>query len=162
MCGCCAWGGDGVSYGVAPPTGTWRGRLLAELGGRIDPARLHFTGRIAYADFLRVLQRSDVHAYLSYPFIASWSLREALACGCALVAGDTAPVREFVADGENGVLVDGLDPDAVAGAVLGLLEAPARRAALGQAARLRAEACLGLGGHLEGWHAAIRAALDGA
>ena len=154
-------GGDGVSYGVAPPTGTWRGRLLAELGGRIDPARLHFTGRIAYADYLRVLQRSDVHAYLSYPFIASWSLREALACGCAVVAGDTAPVREFITDGADGMLVNGLDPDAVACAVLGLLEAPGRRAALGQAARVRAEASLGLAAHLQSWDGAIRAALDG-
>ena len=155
-------GGDGVSYGVPPPGGTWRGRLIAELGDRVDHARLHFTGMLGYADYLRVLQRSDVHAYLSYPFIASWSLREALACGCAVLAGDTAPVREFITDGENGALVAPLDPGAVAAGILGLLDDTPRRAAISRAARARAEASLGLAGHLAAWEAVISAVLRGA
>ena len=86
-------GADGVSYGLPPLTGTWRGRLLAEIAGRVDIRRLHFTGRTGYLDYVRVLQRSNVHLYLSYPFIASWSLREAMACGCTLVAAETAATR---------------------------------------------------------------------
>ena len=152
-------GGDGISYGLPPPTGTWRTRLMSELGNRIDPARVHFPGPLSYADHVRVLQRSDIHTYLSYPFIASWSLREALACGCAVLAGDTAPVQEFISDGENGVLVPPLDPAAVATGVLALLDDTPRRQALRHAARSRAEATLSLAGHLAAWQTVINAVL---
>ena len=130
-------GGGGVSYGLLPAQGSWRQRLLAEVGHACDPTRLHFPGRIGYGDYLRLLRRSDVHAYLSYPFILSWSLREALACGCAMVAGDTAPVREFIEHGVNGVLTSCLDAEAVADGVLRLFDDAPLRGALGQAARAR-------------------------
>lgn len=152
-------GGDGVSYGLPPPSGTWRSRLVAELGTSIDHARLHFPGILPHADHIRLLQRSDVHTYLSYPFIASWSLREALACGCAIVAGDTAPAREFIAHGDTGLLVPSLDPATLADSVLALLEDPHRRAGLGQAARLWAETHLAPAAHLAAWESAINAAL---
>lgn len=148
-------GGDGVSYGLLPAQGSWRQRLLAEVGHACDPARLHFPGRIGYGDYLRLLQRSDVHAYLSYPFIPSWSLREALACGCALVAGDTAPVREFIDHGVNGVLAPCLDAQAVADAVLRLFDDAPLRRALSHAARARAVREFGLDGHLAAWAAVI-------
>ena len=148
-------GGDGVSYGLMPPQGTWRQRLLSELGPAIDPARLHFPGQISYPDYLRLLQRSDVHTYLSYPFIPSWSLREALASGGAVVAGDTAPVREFIEDGVNGALVPCLDPAAIAEQILRLLADPTRRHALGRGARTRAERDMCLSDHLAGWRALI-------
>lgn len=98
-------GGDGVSYGARLAQGNWRELFCAQASPALDPARVHFPGKIAYADYVRLLQRSDAHVYLTYPFVASWSLREALACGCALVASDTAPVREFVTDGETGLLI---------------------------------------------------------
>ena len=148
-------GGDGVSYGLAPATGTWRSRLLSELDGRVDTARLHFPGRVAYRDYVRLLQRSDIHTYLSYPFIASWSLREALASGCAVVAGDTAPAREFVRHGETGWLVPPLNSVAVASAILDLLDDPVRRASLGRGARRWAEANLDPQRHLDAWTTAI-------
>ena len=97
-------GGDGVSYGARPSQSSWRELLCAQASPALDPARVHFPGKIDYADYVRLLQRSDAHVYLTYPFVASWSLREALACGCALVASDTAPVREFVTDGQTGLL----------------------------------------------------------
>jgi len=154
-------GGDGVSYGLPPPSGTWRGRMMAEIGDRIDRSRLHFPGQLAYADYVGVLRRSDVHAYLSYPFIASWSLREAMACGCCVVAGDTEPAREFVADGVTGVLTPPLDPEAVADRVLALLDDPLRRARLGGAARAFAEETMSLARHLQGWEAALLRAAGG-
>ena len=153
-------GGDGVSYGLPPPIGTWRSRLLAELGP-IDHARLHFPGTLPFPDHLRLLQRSDVHTYLSYPFIASWSLREALASGCAVVAADTGPAREFILPGQTGLLVPPLDPAALADAVLSLLEDPASRTSLGHAARQWAETHLRPATHLAAWQTAIHAALNG-
>ena len=153
-------GGDGISYGLPPLTGTWRQRLLTEIAGRFDPGRLHFPGRVGHDVFRSVLRRSDVHTYLSYPFIASWSLREALACGCAVVAADTAPVREFVTDGRTGRLVPPLQPEALADAVLELLDQPEQRKALATDARAWAEANLTLAAHLSGWAALIRRAVD--
>lgn len=67
---------------------------------------MHFLGKLPYAQYRRVLQVSAVHVYLTYPFVLSWSLLEALGSGCAVVASDTAPVREVIWDGENGMLVD--------------------------------------------------------
>jgi len=60
--------------------------------------------------------------YLTYPFVASWSLREALAMGCAIVGSDTDPVREFITHGENGLVTSFFDPQGLADAVLEVLE----------------------------------------
>lgn len=115
-------GGDGVSYGTRPAHTTWRAHMLAELGSALDTSRVHFPGKLDYGSYLRLLQRSDAHVYFTYPFVASWSLREALACGCAIVASDTAPVREFVLHGETGLLTPFFDPAALADRVLETLE----------------------------------------
>lgn len=114
-------GGDGVSYGAAPPQGTWKDVFLAELEGRLDLGRVFFPGQIDYADYLNLLKVSAAHVYLTYPFVASWSLREALATGCAIIASDTAPVREFIVDGVNGLLVPFLDPGGLSEAILRVL-----------------------------------------
>jgi len=116
-------GGDGVSYGSGPAGGgIWRDRMLAEVGQDIDMDRVVFPGRVSYATYLAALRRSDAHVYLTYPFVASWSLREALAIGCAVVGGDTQAVREFVTHGDNGLITPTLDPSTLARTVLGLLE----------------------------------------
>ncbi len=154
-------GSTAPCYGPPPPRGTWWDHLLAELaagaGGPVDLSRLHAPGTVSRADCARLLQRSDVHAYLSYPFIASWSLREALACGCAVLAADTAPAREFVTDGATGALIPPLDPAAFAGAALDLLDDAPRRAALGAGARRWAERHLCPESHLRQWGALIQA-----
>ena len=149
-------GADGVSYGLPPLTGTWRERLLDEIAGRVDLERLHFPGRTGYLDFVRVLQRSDVHCYLSYPFIASWSLREAMACGCTIVAAETGATRDFISHDGTGLMVAPLDPAAVAHATLALLDDGGRRAAVGRAARAFAETHLAMARHLDGWLELIR------
>ena len=108
-------GGDAVSYSPRLPAGeTYRARMLREVDGRIDLSRVHFTGRIPYAQYLALLRRSSAHVYLTYPFVLSWSLLEAMAAGCLVVGSRTAPVEEVIRDGENGLLVDFFSPEAIA------------------------------------------------
>jgi glycosyltransferase involved in cell wall biosynthesis len=129
-------GSDGVSYGRRPTHGaTWREQLLAELTGQLDLSRVHFLGRLPYAQYLAVLQLSSVHVYLTYPFVLSWSLLEAMAAGGLLVASRTAPVEEIIRDGENGYLVDFFDSDALTDRVDEALLHPDRYQHLRAAAR---------------------------
>jgi glycosyltransferase involved in cell wall biosynthesis len=126
-------GGDGISYGSAPRDApNWRERLLREV--RIDPARTHFTGRLPYSQYLRVLQVAAAHVYLTYPFVLSWSMLEAMACGALVIGSDTAPVREVIRHGDNGLLVPFFDARQLAETVGGALQASA------DLARLRAQA----------------------
>jgi glycosyltransferase involved in cell wall biosynthesis len=134
---CLILGGDGVSYGRASPDGgTWRARMLAELDGRIDLGRVHFLGALPYAQYLAVLQLARVHVYLTYPFVLSWSLLEALAAGCLVVGSRTAPVEEVMTDHENGWLVDFFDAEALAARVVEGLSAQAETVELRRNARL--------------------------
>lgn len=138
-------GGDEVSYGApAPAGGTWRKRLLDEVGDELPPGRVFFPGHLPYADYVNLLKTSAVHVYFSYPFVMSWSLREALACGCALVASDTAPVREFVKHRRNGLLVPFHDPAQLARNVSTLLADDGLRERVSSEARRYAMRHLGL------------------
>lgn len=116
-------GDNRVAYGGDTVRKTdWKARALAE--NDIDPGRVRFTGRLGRRDYLRLLQRSDAHVYLTVPFVLSWSMLEAMSTGCALVLSDTDPVREF-ADADSARLVDIADIDALANAVLETLADPA-------------------------------------
>ena len=132
-------GGEEVSYGARPPGGgTWKQIFIDEVRPRIadaDWARVHFVGRIPYDRFVGLLQVSTVHVYLTYPFVLSWSLLEAMSAGCAIVASDTAPLREAIVHGDTGRLVGFFDSPALADEVCGLLDDPAERARLGSRAR---------------------------
>ena len=117
-------GEEGQSYGAAPKEGSWKQIFLDEVKDRIDLNRVHFLGRVAYADFVKLLQVSRCHCYLTYPFVLSWSLMESLAAGAMVVASDTAPVREAITDWDNGRLVDFFDTSALSGAIIDALARP--------------------------------------
>lgn len=129
-------GGEGVSYGSAPRDGRgWKDIMLAETGDRLDLSRVHFVGRLPYAHYLSLIQLARVHCYLTYPFVLSWSLTEALAAGGYVVASDTAPVRELIEDGRNGRLVPFFDIPALSAALIRGLAGDPDAARLRQAAR---------------------------
>lgn len=129
-------GGDDVSYGRRPPDGkTYRDILLSEVGANVDLSRLFFLGRIPYGAYLDLLGISSVHVYLTYPFVLSWSMIEAMACNCAVVASRTPPVEEVIEDGRNGHLVDFFSPEAIADKVDEVLRDRHERDRTGVAAR---------------------------
>ncbi|MCP5229998.1 glycosyltransferase family 4 protein [Accumulibacter sp.] len=128
-------GGDDVSYGRhLPPGQTYRELFCREIGSALDASRVHFMGRLPYARFVDVLRLSSAHVYLTYPFVLSWSVLEAMSCECPIIASDTAPVREIVEAGRNGLLVDFFSPAALAEKIISVLEDP------GQMANLRTQA----------------------
>ncbi len=141
-------GGDEVSYGARLAHGTWRELLQRELAGQYDESRVLFPGQISYQVYVKMLQRSDAHLYLSYPFVASWSLREALACGCLVIGADVEPVAEFITHGQNGLIVSGLDHAQIADAVLTALADPRGTRRLRLAARAYAERTLRMEDHI--------------
>ena len=148
-------GGDLVSYGARLDKGTWRERMTDEIAPRTDMSRVHFAGRVPYETYVKILQRSDAHVYLTYPFVASWSLREAMSTGCALVVSDTAPVREFVTHRKTGLMVPFLQPDAIADGVLTLLEDTALAGRLRRAARAWAEKNLDMANYISAYETLI-------
>ncbi len=129
-------GDVGVSYGAALPEGqTYKQKMLDEVGASIDMSRIHFLGPVSYRTLLQVYQISSVHVYLTYPFVLSWSLLEAMAAGCAVVASRTAPVEEVIKDRRNGLLVDFFRPAEIAARVDEALERSPKIAAMRAQAR---------------------------
>ncbi|MCP9839603.1 glycosyltransferase [Synechococcus sp. J7-Johnson] len=129
-------GGDGTSY--SPPClnpGGYTAAMREELGEHLDWNRLHIMGVIKHEQLVALLQVSTVHAYLSYPYILSWSLIEAMACGAVVVASNTEPVREVIRDGENGLLVSLNNPARIAERISEVLRNPQEHQRLGVAAR---------------------------
>lgn len=127
-------GGDAVSYGARPKNGeSWREVMLAETGPL--PDRVTFTGRIPYPQFRALMQVSAVHVYLTYPFVLSWSMLEAMAAGAFVVGSATPPVEEVIEDGRNGWLTGFFDVEALAARVSEALAVHAEVGDLRKAAR---------------------------
>jgi len=149
-------GGDDVSYGSRLAVGNWREHFQKEMAGRYDTTRVLMPGQIPYPTYLAMLQRSDAHVYLTYPFVASWSLREALACGCAVIGADVESVTEFITAGENGLLVDCLNPRELAKTIVTLLEDTKLNRKLRAGARRYAERHLDMKNYIAAMEATIR------
>ena len=114
-------GGDEHSYGPPPPPGaTWKDVYLRENAENLDLSRVHFLGRVPRKVYLAALKVSMAHVYLTYPFVLSWSLLEAMGAGCTIVASDTKPVREVI-DADSGVLTPFFDARALAERVIDVL-----------------------------------------
>ncbi|MDC1268217.1 glycosyltransferase family 4 protein [Gammaproteobacteria bacterium] len=137
-------GKEGVSYGAQPKDGlSWKQQFSNEVFPQLDESqrsRVHFLNTIPYDRFIALLQVSTVHVYLTYPFVLSWSLLEAMSVGCAIVASDTQPLHEAITHDETGVLVDFFDPEALATATISLLNDSDCRSRLSSAAREFAKA----------------------
>jgi len=131
-------GGDSRSYGSLPKDApNWRIKMLRELGARLNGNldRVHFLGKVPYGIYKQILQVSSVHVYLTYPFVLSWSLLEAMATGCRILASDTAPLREVVRDGVNGELVNFFETESLSNKILSALRDPTQGKGLREAAR---------------------------
>ena len=123
------------SYGPKPIEGSWCERFLKEIEGSYDPSRVHFTETISHRNYLHLLQLSAAHVYLTYPFVLSWSLLEAMSSGCAVVGSNTPPVEEVVKHNHNGLIVDFFNANDVANSVILLLKQPTLAKQFGNNAR---------------------------
>ncbi len=129
-------GDTGVSYGSAPKGGgTWKDLILDEVKDRLDLSRVHFVGKLPYDRLVDLIHVSRVHAYLTYPFVLSWSMVETMAAGTLVIGSNTAPVAEVIQDGVNGKLVDFFDVKGWSAALTDALARPEAYAAMREAAR---------------------------
>jgi len=127
-------GSDRVCYGKSLPNGeTYKQQMLKRVP--LDLSRVHFVGSLPYGLYLKVIQASHVHVYLTRPFVLSWSMIESMATGCLVLGSDTPPVQEVIKDGENGLLVDFFSPKKIADRISEVFDHPTRMAELREKAR---------------------------
>jgi glycosyltransferase involved in cell wall biosynthesis len=139
--------------GAAPDDLTWKQWAFRDLA--IDPVRVHFLGKVPHPRMLAAMRLSSAHVYYSYPFVLSWSLAEAMALGCYVVASDTPPLRDAIQDGVNGRLLPFSDHDALARALVAACRDPEASAPLRAAARQTAEAMFSRAKGREAWLALL-------
>ena len=128
-------GTDKVEYGgdLAYTAGkTFKDWVLAR--EEFDLSKFVFTGRLEPQHLARLLAATDLHIYLTVPFVLSWSMMDAMSCGAVVLGSATPPVTEMIRDGENGLLAEFFDPDAFAEKAGRVLEDPAAYRPLGRAA----------------------------
>lgn len=126
-----AYGGD-EQYTNGKSFKDWTMELPDVRG--LDASRVHFLGRVEPPKLAELLAATDVHVYLTVPFVLSWSMLNAMSCGAVVVGSRTAPVEEMITDGQNGLLADFFDPDDIAAKALEVLADPAAHRDLGRAA----------------------------
>lgn len=114
---------------------TFREHVMAQAD--YDTSKFIFTGLLPVQQLVDVLNLSDLHLYLTVPFVLSWSLMDALACGCTVLASGTAPVREMIEDGCNGRLCEFYDIEGFAARAIEVLREPSAFRYLGSEAEKR-------------------------
>jgi len=129
-------GTDRIAYGGdekhTAPHKSFKEWVLSQ--GDYDMSRFTFTGRLSVPDLARLLATSDLHIYLTVPFVLSWSMMDAMSCGAVVLASDTAPVREMIQHGKNGLLADFFNPEDFARQAVKVLQHPEAYRPLGRAA----------------------------
>jgi glycosyltransferase involved in cell wall biosynthesis len=140
--------------GQAPEGKTWR-EIVFE-GLEVDPARLHFMGKTPHAQMLAAMRLSTAHVYYTYPFVLSWSLVEAMASGCYVIASDTPPLHDAIVDGVNGRLLPFFDVEALSGTLIEACRNPDASAPLRAAARETAVAKFSSRDGRESWLQVLR------
>jgi glycosyltransferase involved in cell wall biosynthesis len=114
---------------------TFREHVMAQAS--YDRDRFIFTGLLDVSKLVDLWSFSDLHLYFTVPFVLSWSMVDALACGCTVLASDTEPVREMIDDGSNGLLCGFYDVEGFAAKAVEVLRDPAAFRHLGEAAVAR-------------------------
>lgn len=116
---------EGTSYG-SPPEGSdsWGDIYFKTIEGMYPSDRVFFTGSIPYDVLSNIFRLSSCHIYLTYPFVLSWSLLDAMAHCVPIIASATAPVMELIQHENNGLLVDFFDPKQLADRVSEVLNDP--------------------------------------
>lgn len=126
----------GLSYGSDPPDNeTWKSYFWKEIEDKVDPARIHFVGWLPHQTLNALMSISMAHVYLTYPFVLSWSLLEAMACEALVIASNTPPLHDVIVDDQNGILVDFMDPHQLSAAVIAAIRQPDQTVRLRRAAR---------------------------
>ncbi len=99
-----------------------------------DLSRIRFVGRLPMDELGRTLASSDLHIYLTVPFVLSWSMMDAMSCGAVVLGSNTPPIMEMIKDGENGLIADFFSPEDFADKACKVLENPDEYRPLGRAA----------------------------
>src|SRR5262249_29582352 len=76
-----------------------------------DLSKFTFIEHLDQVELAKLMATTDLHIYLTVPFVLSWSMMDALSCGAVVLGSATAPVKEMIRHGENGLLADFFSPE---------------------------------------------------
>ena len=152
-------GNDRIAYSYGAPShgGSWKQHLLAELEGQLDCSRLHFTGLLTYGDYVGMIQRSDLHVVFSRPYVTSWGLFQAAACGARLLLNRTASSQAVLRE-DQAFWADLDDPQALSNTAAEALRIALDQRKMPRQSALRSE--WELTNCLQRWHSLINAQLQ--
>ena len=93
-------GRDRRAYSYNSPIydGSWKDTMMKELDNVEGKERIYFTGLMPYVQYRTLLQRSNLHCYFTRPYVTSWSLFEAAACGAKLCTNSGDATSGVVSD----------------------------------------------------------------